>query len=477
MSPDPSVSAIPLVRGLPLIGNVREMLTNLNQFLIAQYLHHGPVFRVRTLNREMTILAGPEANAFMKEEGHHCFSSHGAWMDMEKALGADKSSMVGLDGEAHQTVRNGLKPGYVGSTLYRQMPRLIESQFHLIRDWPHGPAFAAGPRIKSLVSSLLGYMATNQAPVEIMDDLVLFFRDLLQLYILKTKPRFMQYMPRWVRAKATALGMIRDIWEERKTHPGQEQDADFVDVVRAFHRKHPELMTENDAVLALIGPFLAGMDTAANITSTMLFHILADPDLKQAVVAEADQAFAAGIPTRSTLSRMHKTRWAAMEALRMYNPAPGQMRTAVRDFTFMGYRIPAGAYCMVAHTVTHYLPAYFPDPYRFDIERYAPARKEHAQPNVYVPYGLGPHTCLGASTADMLYLILTAVLFHHFQLELQPPDQDLRMTMDPLLGPDRHFRIALTGERRPLVLPAAPAGMSVPETAGTCPVQTSAVSG
>lgn len=453
------------------------MITNLNEFVVTQYLRHGPVFRVNVLHHQMIILAGPEANTFMKEEGHHYFSSKDAWSELEKAMGADNPSMIGLDGAAHKTVRNGLKPGYVGSTLYRQMPRLIESQFRLMGHWPRSQSFSAVPQVKRLVSSLLGYMATNQAPEETMDDLVLFFRDLVQLYVFKMKPRFMRYLPRSIKAKTASLDMILSIWQNRKEQLNLEQDPDFVDVVRAFHQKHPDLMTENDAIVSLIGPFLAGLDTAANVTSAMLFHVLADPILKQDIIAEADQAFATGIPTRQSLARMTKTRWAAMEALRMYNPVPGQSRIVVKDFEFMGYHIPVGSQCLVAHTVTHYLPEFFPEPRCFDIYRYSPTRREHTQTDAYVPYGLGPHTCLGASTADLLYLILTAVLFHHFELELQPPGQTLSMAMDPLHGPDRNFRIALTGERRPLVLPSAPAEEPDSQPIMGCPVHSHATLG
>ena len=99
--------------------------------------------------------------------------------------------------------------------------------------------------------------------------------------------------------------------------------------------------------------------------------------------------------------------------------------------------------------MTHHLPQYFPAPERFDVGRYSADRKEHMQPNVYCPYGLGAHTCLGASTADMLYLIVTAVLFRHFHVEMQPPDQDLHVVMNPLPSPDDRFRIAITGTRYP----------------------------
>ena len=187
-------------------------------------------------------------------------------------------------------------------------------------------------------------------------------------------------------------------------------------------------MNERDAVAALIGPFIAGMDTAASATSFLLYHVLRDPELHRAVVAEADLAFANGCPDRDSLRQMVQTRHAAMEILRLHPPAPVLGRTSVEAFRFQGYEIPGDEYCIIANTVTHHLPEYFPEPDRFDVR---PLRtrtgKEHMQPNVYCPYGLGSHTCLGASTADLLYLIISAVLFRHFHVEMQPPDQELHV--------------------------------------------------
>ena len=111
--------------------------------------------------------------------------------------------------------------------------------------------------------------------------------------------------------------------------------------------------------------------------------VLRDADLQRAVVAEADMAFEPGFPDRDSLRRMVQTRCAAMETLRLHPPAPALTRITASAFEFQGYRIPENEICLVANTVTHHLPECFPDPQRFDVSRYAPARQEHLQPNVY----------------------------------------------------------------------------------------------
>ena len=431
------------------MGNLRPMLTAVGKFFTTQYLWLGPVFRVPILNHRPLVLAGPEVNALMKRHGHRLFSSRKALRDIHQVLGGDNPTLIELDGPDHRTMRAGLKEGYSGRTLYPQMEKLVRSQLRMVQDWPCRTPLPAFPHVKRLVSSLLGFMATNEEPNEVMDDLIYFFRALVQIHIRKVQPGFMKHLPRYVSSRRSVLEMARRIWDQHHVSEQPPRDGDFVALVRRFHAEHPRLMSERDAVAALIGPFIAGMDTAASASTLLLFHILRDPELQRAVVAEADLAFESGLPDRDSLRRMVQTRRAAMEILRLYPPAVALPRTTTAPFEFQGYEIPQDEYCIIANTVTHHLPEYFPDPERFDVNRYAPERKEHLQPNVYCPYGLGPHTCLGASTADLLYLVITAVLFHHFHVEMQPPDQTLNIVMNPLPAPDDRFRISVTGERHP----------------------------
>ena len=444
-----SALTIPLAPGPPIIGNVRPMLTAMGSFLTSQYQRLGPVFRVPVLNHRPLVLAGAEANALMKAEGQRLFSSGAVMQDIHQVLGGDNPTLIELDGPDHRTMRAGLKDGYSGRTLYAQIEKLVRSQLNLLQGWPHGVPIPAFAYVKRLVSSLLGYMATNEEPDEIMDDLIYFFRALIQIHIRKVRPGFMKHLPRYASSKRSVLAMMRRIWDEHHVRDYLEQDGDFVDLIRKFHAEHPRLMNERDAVAALIGPFIAGMDTAASATSFLLYHVLSDPELHRAVVAESDLAFANGCPDRDSLRQMVQTRHAAMEILRLHPPAPALPRTSIAPFHFQGYEIPRDEYCIIANTVTHHLPEYFPEPDRFDVNRYGPDRREHMQPNVYCPYGLGSHTCLGATTADLLYLIISAVLFRHFHVEMKPPDQELHVAMNPLPSPDDRFRIAITGERHP----------------------------
>ena len=103
----------------------------------------------------------------------------------------------------------------------------------------------------------------------------------------------------------------------------------------------------------------------------------------------------------------------------------------------------------MATSVTHRLPEFFPDPDRFDIDRYLPERAEHRQPNVFVPFGVGTHHCLGGNFAETQTLLVIATVFHAAELELDPPGYELKMTNVPTPRPAKSFRFRLKRLRQP----------------------------
>ena len=150
-----------------------------------------------------------------------------------------------------------------------------------------------------------------------------------------------------------------------------------------------------------------------------------------------------------------------METLRLYPPLAAFQRTVSNAFEFAGCRVPAGTRITIPFTLPHYMPAYFPDPLRFDIDRFAPPRNEHKQPWVYLPYGLGTHRCLGGHLAEFLMKAAMTVILHDVELVLDPPDytlSDWKIRFLPTRHPGRSFRFRLVRRRSPHILSGIPSG-------------------
>ena len=123
------------------------------------------------------------------------------------------------------------------------------------------------------------------------------------------------------------------------------------------------------------------------------------------------------------------------------------MRAAARDFTFAGHAVREGDPVIVATSVSHFLPSLWQRPSEFDVGRFEEGRSEHRKPGAYAPYGLGPHTCLGAGLAEVQLVLLVASLLHEVELRLDPPGYVLRTVMAPGPTPDARFGMAVVRRR------------------------------
>ena len=130
----------------------------------------------------------------------------------------------------------------------------------------------------------------------------------------------------------------------------------------------------------------------------------------------------------------------ALETLRRYPLGPAMPRTVANSFDFEGYQVPAGEQVLISFTATHLMEEYFPEPHRFDIDRYTPERAEHRQAGVYAPFGVGTHQCLGRSLAEVLIALNIATLVRDAELVLDPPDYTLKIKHLPVAHPDRSFK-------------------------------------
>ena len=107
--------------------------------------------------------------------------------------------------------------------------------------------------------------------------------------------------------------------------------------------------------------------------------------------------------------------------MRIYPPAWNLfLREAVERVEIGGYTIPRGGWVFIFPWVLHHDERSFPEPWRFDPERFTPQNAERIPIGAYVPFGLGGHACLGGRMAmTALHLMLPALL-QRFRFTLAP---------------------------------------------------------
>ena len=439
--------APPSAPSLPLVGDAFAMAGDVGAFFTRQYLQLGPVFRVHALHRRFTVLAGPEANLFVTREGSRHLRSREFWMHFDKELGAARS-LLSMDGAEHARMRKALQSGYSRSFIHEHLDDVISITRREVADWPLDEPVSGLHALQRIITEQLGVIAAGVSPRDYLDDMIVFVRTLLAARVTRQRPAVLTRTPRFRRARQRVEELYATV---RAAHdPGRRSGAepDLVDELMALHDGDPQFLPETDLMLAVLGPFIAGLDTVGSTCAFMLYALLKHPDLLERMTAEADASFAHGTLTAETVRRLDVTHRVALETLRMYPIAPAITRTVSNTFEFAGYTIAAGEKVIVATTVPHHLPQYFPEPERFDIERYTPARQEHRQPGVFVPFGAGPHVCLGAGFAEVSIAATMGTIVHEVELALDPPDYVLKISPVPTPSPDDRFRIRVKRRRR-----------------------------
>jgi len=438
------------VGGVPILGSALSMAKDPGRFFYECYRKYGPVFRLKVMNNTYTVLAGAEAANFMgTREGRDSLRSKEFWQGLVDEWGA-RRTLTGEDGETHQKLRAVMKHGYSKESVKGRYNELVEiSDMVLARDWPLGKLVPVVQNMQYLVTEQLGAMLTGTSPREYVADIRTTILYILNILVTRQRPKFLLKDPRYRHAKKRVAELGQRMIDEYHASKGSRdpQRRNLVDDIMEAHERDPDLIPGSDLILSLTGPFVAGLDTVANTIGAFVYAVLKHPEAHARVLAEADALFGRGPIDEPDIRNLPVINGAIMEVMRMYPIAVAQMRTATRDFAFLGHRIRAGELLYVATAVPHYMHEYYPDPDTFDIDRYQKPRAEHLKPGVYSPYGRGTHTCLGKTLAEVQMALSMARLFYKLDLELESPDYELQTKVLPTPGPSMKFKVRVRGQR------------------------------
>jgi cytochrome P450 len=168
-----------------------------------------------------------------------------------------------------------------------------------------------------------------------------------------------------------------------------------------------------DQVLVFL---LAGHETTATSLAFALHLLALHPEVQDRARAEIVGVLGDRTPTAADTQALPYLTMVLKEAMRLYPAAPVVSRRSVAATEIGGHLIPAGADVLVSPWVTHRHPAYWPQPQRFDPERFAP-EAEAARPRyAWFPFGGGPRACIGQHFSMLEAVLILAVLLRDHRL-------------------------------------------------------------
>lgn len=144
--------------------------------------------------------------------------------------------------------------------------------------------------------------------------------------------------------------------------------------------------------------FFAGFETSSSTISFCLYELALQPDLQQRVWEEVNEILGdSECPTYEQVAQLKLLDQCVSETLRKYPPAGTLLRIVRDSYTIRGtdVTLEKGTRLFIPAYCFHRDPKYFPDPEKFDPERFSEEAKASRPSCSYLPFGDGPRFCIG----------------------------------------------------------------------------------
>jgi len=143
------------------------------------------------------------------------------------------------------------------------------------------------------------------------------------------------------------------------------------------------------------------------------------PEFESKLRAELSRVLNGRTPTAADLRQLPYTEMVVRESLRLYPPATGFAREPIEDVRIGGYEVPKGSLIVANTYALHRDARFFPDPERFDPERFAEGWEARISRYAYLPFGGGPRVCIGNGFAMMEAVLIVATMAQRWRFLLE----------------------------------------------------------
>ncbi|HBG98846.1 MAG TPA: cytochrome P450 [Rhodobacteraceae bacterium] len=220
---------------------------------------------------------------------------------------------------------------------------------------------------------------------------------------------------------------------EARRAQGAKSPPDLLDMMMAgMDPETKRSMNTEELRDNLLTFIVAGHETTALTLAWALYLLAFDEAAQTRLRAEAQAVLGGRIAAAGDVPRLTFTEQVIKEALRLYPPAAFLSRTARAADTLCGREVRPGDTVMLPVYALHRNHLLWPDPDRFDPDRFAPGTSHDRY--AWLPFGDGPRICIGASFAMTEATIILATLVSRFRFERIPgrdPQPVLILTLRP----------------------------------------------
>nr|QKW93655.1 hypothetical protein [Vitiosangium cumulatum] len=418
---------IPRISGSPLIGNLSEFRASRLDLLLRVSRECGEIgsFRIGPLS-VVVVSSATLANSILV--GHAEDFNAGAIGRLFVPLVGDKSLIL-QDGAPHREQRRLLAPTFHPKRLAEFSQCMVRYAQETLAGWKEGQLLDVNQEMTLLTMRIIGKTLFDVDFLNEASDL----REAMMLSIAHfdhmsaSMPIPLSWPTARNRRAREALAIldnnIQTMIDERRGDPADRKD--LLSTLLQVRDDAGQPISAEQIRSHIATFFSAGHETTAVALSWLWQHLARHPEVYARVKQEVDAATGGRPPGYEDLPRLGYLQQVIKESLRLTPPIFMLARTAVRDVEIEGYRLRKGQMVLMPPYCIHRNPEYFPDPERFLPERFEPEREKSRPKHSYMPFGFGPHTCIGSYFAMMEIQLIMATMIQQVDFEL-PEGQHIK---------------------------------------------------
>ena len=344
---------------------------------------------------------------------------------LERAKALLGEGLLTSEGEFHKRQRRLAQPAFHRQRIASYAAVMAACAARLRDRWQEGAVVDMSKEMMRLTLAIVGktlFGADVEAEAEeigraLTQSLEMFAATTLPFSELLEKLRLPGYR-RFQRAKARLDATIYRMIEEHRAAGRDRGDLLSMLLMAQDTEGDGGRMTDLQLRDEAMTIFLAGHETTANALAWTWYLLSRHPEVEARMHAELDSALAARLPAIEDLPGLRYTEMVLAESMRLYPPAWIVGRRALADYPVAGYTVRARSLVLMSQWVMHRDPRYFPDPLRFDPQRWTPEAQAARPKFSYFPFGGGPRVCIGESFAWMEGVLVLAALAQQWRMRL-----------------------------------------------------------
>ena len=426
------------------LGCLPEMRANPMEFLEKVALEHGGIARVNMGAYYSYLVSDPKLIKEVLVDHYDKYKKNTRYKQVRMVIG---EGMLLSEGDVWKHQRSHAQPKFTAKSLDQQVDWITQLAADFIDSWDANAKSDKPVELEfqfNLLTQLLagvwvmgnGFKPRASTVFGIYNQIRMNWPEMTDLKASMLKPKNLK---KEINFRKALIALNKCVYELLDDYPDiAENDIGFLKHLLPEENLKQSIKNQKRSLRdQLLTLFVTAFETTATSLCWTMYVIDKYPEVKEKIYQEVNQVMGSDTPTSETLNKLEYTEKVIKESLRLYSSVHSFSRVALEDHEIGGYLVPKDMTVIVSSYVTHRLPEYWQDPYRFDPGRFDKQNMVGRSRFAYIPFAAGHRNCIGSYMALMQSKLVVALIAQRYNLSLYPGhkvEKHAATTMRPKYG-------------------------------------------